>query len=65
NVEALQALAEMATQMRHAGGDMARLASALSQMEQGEDDAEKLMRGMSPAGQKLVETILEELKKRL
>ena len=65
NVEALQALADMATQMRHAGGDMARLASALSQMEQGEDDAEKLMRGMSPAGQKLVETILEELKKRL
>jgi len=44
---------------------MARLASALSQMEQGEDDAEKLMRGMTPAGQKLVEMILEELKKRM
>ncbi len=63
NVEALKALADMATQMRHAGGDMARLASALSQMEQGEDDVEKLSRGMSPAGLKLVETILEELKK--
>ncbi|MDH5512718.1 MAG: hypothetical protein OEY27_05825 [Gammaproteobacteria bacterium] len=63
NVEALKALADMATQMRHAGGDMARLASALSQMEQGADDAEKLSRGMSPAGVKLVEMILEELKK--
>jgi hypothetical protein len=63
NVEALRALADMATQMRDAGGDMARLASALSQMEQGEDDVEKLARGMSPAGVKLVETIIEELKK--
>jgi len=63
NVEALRALADMATQMRDAGGDMARLASALSQMEQGEDDVEKLSRGMSPAGVKLVETIIEELKK--
>jgi len=50
NVEALRALADMATQMRDAGGDMARLASALSQMEQGEDDVEKLARGMNPAG---------------
>jgi hypothetical protein len=63
NVEALKALADMAIQMRQAGGDMARLASALSQMEQGEDDVEKLSRGMSPAGLKLVETILEELRK--
>ncbi len=63
NVEALKALADMATQMRQAGGDMARLASALSQMEQGEDDIEKLSRGMSPAGLRLVELIVEELKK--
>lgn len=63
NVEALRALADMATQMRNAGGDMARLASALSQMEQGEADIEKLSRGMSPAGVKLVESIIEELKK--
>jgi hypothetical protein len=63
DVEALRALADMATQMRDAGGDMARLASALSQMEQGEDDVEKLARGMSPAGVKLVEMIIEELKK--
>jgi hypothetical protein len=63
NVEALKALADMATQMRQAGGDMARLASALSQMEQGEDDIEKLARGMSPAGLRLVELIVEELKK--
>ncbi len=63
NVEALKALADMATQMSNAGGDMARLASALSQMEQGEDDVEKLARGMSPAGLKLVEMIIEELKK--
>lgn len=64
NVEALKALADMATQMRQAGGDMARLASALSQMEQGEDDVEKLSRGMTPAGQKLVQMIVEELGKR-
>jgi hypothetical protein len=55
----------MATQMRHAGGDMARLASALAHMEQGEIDIEKLSRGMSPAGQKLVETIIEELQKQM
>ena len=63
DVEALKALADMAIQMRQAGGDMARLASALSQMEQGEDDVEKLSRGMSPAGLKLVEMIVEELRK--
>lgn len=63
NVEALRALADMAIQMRHTGSDMARLASALSQMEQGEDDVEKLSRGMGPAGVKLVEMIIEELKK--
>lgn len=63
NVEALKALADMATQMRQAGGDMARLASALSQMEQGEADVEKLSRGMNPAGQKLVTMIVEELRK--
>ncbi|MHB8624507.1 MAG: hypothetical protein ACYC9J_07870 [Sulfuricaulis sp.] len=62
NVEALKALADMATQMRQAGGDMARLASALSQMEQGEDDIEKLSRGMAPPGQKLVQLIIEELR---
>jgi hypothetical protein len=62
NVEALKALADMAIQMRQAGGDMARLASALSQMEQGEDDVEKLSRGMSPAGLNLVQKILEELR---
>lgn len=65
NVEALKALADMATQMRQAGGDMARLASALSQMEQGEVDVEKLARGMAPAGKKLVETIVEELRKQM
>ena len=65
DVDALKALADMATQMRHAGGDMARLASALAHMEQGEIDVEKLSRGMSPAGQKLVETIIEELQKQM
>jgi hypothetical protein len=64
NIEALKALADMAIQMRQAGGDMARLASALSQMEQGETDVEKLARGMNPAGLKLVEMIVEELRKR-
>ncbi|MHB8474584.1 MAG: hypothetical protein ACYC9K_09385 [Sulfuricaulis sp.] len=62
NVEALKALADMATQMQRAGGDMARLASALSQMEQGEDDLDKLIRGMNPAGQTLVQKILNELR---
>jgi len=63
NVDALKALADLASQMRHAGGDMALIASALSQMEQGEMDLEKLSRGMSPEGFKLVEQILEVLKK--
>jgi hypothetical protein len=64
NVEALSALADMATQMRQAGGEMARLASVLAQMEQGETDIDKLARGMSPAGLRLIETIIEELRKR-
>jgi hypothetical protein len=38
--EALQALAEMAIQMRYACSDMARLASGLSRSEQGENDVE-------------------------
>jgi hypothetical protein len=64
NVEALSALADMATQMRQAGGEMARLASVLAQMEQGETDIDKLAHGMSPAGLRLIETIIEELRKR-
>ena len=62
DVEALKALADMADQMRRAGGDMARMAAALPRMEQGEADADKLCQGMSEPGQKLVMSILEELK---
>jgi len=61
NVETLQLLGNMAQQMLQAGGDMARLAAILRPLVQGERDAEKLSRGMSPEGQKLVVAIIEEL----
>ena len=63
DVEALQALANMAIQMKQAGGDMGKIAAVLSRLDQGERDADLLCEGLSPPGQKLVQSILEELEK--
>lgn len=63
NMEALQLIANMATQMMQAGGDMARLAGLIRPLVTGERDADKLCQGMGEDGQKLVLGILRELAK--
>jgi len=63
NLEALQLIATMATQMLQAGGDMARLAGIVRPLVTGERDADKLCQGMSETGEKLVLGILRELAK--
>lgn len=63
NVEALQLLGDMATQMMQAGGDMARLAALMRPLVLGERDPNKLCEGMSDKGETLVQNILAELKK--
>ncbi|MFN2308621.1 MAG: hypothetical protein ABR553_02640, partial [Gammaproteobacteria bacterium] len=54
NLEALQLIANMATQMLQAGGDMARLAGLIRPLVTGERDADKLCQGMGDQGQALV-----------
>ena len=63
NLETLQLLGAMASQMMRAGGDMARLAGILRRLVQGERDAERLTDGMGPEGEKLVLLVLKELAK--
>lgn len=61
SAEGLQLLAAMAEQMQKVGGDMARLAAIIRRLVNGERDADRLCRGMSPQGQQLVLLVLEEL----
>lgn len=63
SMEALQLIANMATQMLQAGGDMGRLAGLIRPLVTGERDADKLCQGMGESGQKLVLNILRELAK--
>lgn len=63
NTEALQLIAQMATQMLKAGGDMARLAAIIRPLVQGDRELEKLSEGMTEKGRELVRKILEELEK--
>ncbi len=59
--QALQLLANMATQMMSGGGDMARLGGGMRALIAGERDIDKLARGMSAQGRELVEAIGAEL----
>jgi hypothetical protein len=61
NVEALRIVAEMAEQMRKAGGDLARLAGVIRPLVNGERNAERLAKGMSAQGERLVLDILSAL----
>ena len=61
DAQALQLVASMAEQMSQVGGDMARLASVIRPLVNGERDPERLFRGMSVQGQSLVLAIIEEL----
>ncbi len=63
DVEALNTLAQMATLMVEAGGDMARLSAAMRPLTLGDRDPDKLTKGMGPQGETLVLAILAELGK--
>lgn len=59
--QALKLVAGMAEQMSRAGGDLARLASIIRPLVNGERAAETLCKGMSAQGRNLILSILEEL----
>ncbi len=63
NLEALQIVSEMAEQMSHAGGSLARLAAVVRPLINGERNPQRLCRGMDGATRQLVLNILEELGK--
>ncbi len=63
DIDTLQLLGTMATQMMEAGGDMARLAAIMRPLVLGERDPNKLCEGMTDQGEALVLNILAELKK--
>lgn len=63
DLQSLQLLADMAQQMLKMGGDMARLAGIMNPLARGEWEPERLTRGMTPQGEKLVTAILEELQR--
>jgi hypothetical protein len=61
DVQALQILGEMAGQMSKVGGDMARLAGVIRPLVNGERRPERLVKGMSAQGERLVLDILSAL----
>ena len=63
NVEALTIISEMAEQMSKAGGPMAKLASVIRPMINGERDPHKLCKGMNTQTEQLIVNILDELGK--
>lgn len=63
NEGALQLIGQMATQMSHAGGEMARIAALVRPLVTGERDEAVLCKGLNEDGSKLVKRILEELLK--
>jgi len=63
NAEALQIVANLAEQMSRAGGAMARLASVIRPLINGERDPDKLCKGMDPKTEQLILAIIEELGK--
>lgn len=63
NVEALTLISNMAEQMSKAGGPLARLASVIRPLINGERDPDKLCRGMNNQTEQMVLDILDELGK--
>ena len=63
NTDALQLIGQMATQMAHGGGEMARIAALVRPLVTGERDEAVLCKGLNEDGAKLVRRILEELLK--
>ncbi len=63
NVEALTLISDMAEQMSKAGGPMAKLASVIRPLINGERDPHTLCKGMNTQTEQLVVSILDELGK--
>jgi hypothetical protein len=63
DVQALHALAMLAKQMTATEGDMMLLGGIMMKLTDGERDINKLIDHMTDKGQKLVQDILDELKK--
>lgn len=63
NTQALQIIAGMADQMSKVGGQIAKLASVIRPLINGERDAEKLCKRVDSSTEALILGILEELKK--
>ena len=63
DAQALHALAMLANQMTQADGDMMRLGGIMMKLIDGETEVEKLWSGMTEQGQKLVQNIIDELKR--
>jgi hypothetical protein len=63
NVEALKVVSDMAEQMSNAGGQMARLASVIRPLINGERHPDRLCKGMDGSTERLVVGILDELGK--
>ena len=63
NTEALRLISEMAEQMSRVGGPMARLASVIRPLINGERDAAKLCRNLDEQSEQVVIGILQELRK--
>ena len=63
NVEALTLISNMAEQMSKAGGPMAKLASVIRPLINGERDPDKLCKSMNSQTEQIVQGILEELGK--
>lgn len=63
NAQALMLIGNLAEQMSHAGGALARLAAVIRPLINGERDPQRLSKGMDAQGERLVHDILDELGK--
>ncbi len=63
DVQALQAVSQMAEQMMQAPGDMAQLGGNMKRLIDGERDADLLCKGMGTSGEQLMLNLIEELNK--
>jgi len=64
NTQAGQSLSEIVAMMNNMGGDMKHVSGAVAQIVDGERDADRLCSSTAQAGTRIVQRILEELRKR-
>jgi hypothetical protein len=63
HAQALMLIGNLAEQMSHAGGALARLAAVIRPLINGERDPQRLSKNMDAQGERLVHDILDELGK--